>query len=51
MEHMKGASLGYDASSLTNIRLGWKSHPRTNTIAYWAHSCVTKKIRGCEKSP
>jgi hypothetical protein len=23
---------------LGNIRLGWKSLPGTNTIAYWAHS-------------
>jgi hypothetical protein len=29
--------------SLSNIRLGWKSLPRTNSPAYWAHSEVKKK--------
>ncbi len=26
------------------IRLGWKGMARTNTLAYWAHSNVTKKV-------
>ncbi len=28
----------------TNVRQGWKSLPGTNTLAYWFHSQVTKKI-------
>jgi hypothetical protein len=29
----------------SNIRIGWKSLPGTNTLAYLAHSSVTKKIK------
>jgi hypothetical protein len=29
---------------LTNIRLSWKGLPLTNTLAYFAHSQLTKKI-------
>jgi len=32
----------------TNNRLGWKCLPGTKTIAYWARSWVTKKIK-CRK--
>jgi hypothetical protein len=38
VEHMKGASLGLEPALFTNITLGWKSLPRTNTLAYWANS-------------
>jgi hypothetical protein len=30
------------------ITLGWKSLTVTNTLAYWAHSCVTNKIKCSE---
>ncbi len=30
------------------IRLGWKGLPRTNNLAYWALSYVTKKMKCCE---
>jgi hypothetical protein len=34
VEHLKGASLGTALSFLSNIRLGWKSLPGTNSLAY-----------------
>jgi hypothetical protein len=30
------------------IALDWKGLPRTNTLAYWAHLKVTKKMKCCE---
>jgi hypothetical protein len=36
VEHLKGASNGYDLAIPRNIRLGWKGLPGTNnTIAYY----------------
>ncbi len=35
VEHLKGVSLVYAAVLLTNIRIGWKGPPRTNTLAYY----------------
>jgi hypothetical protein len=35
MEHLKGGSLGEAAALLTNIRLGWKALPETNSLAYY----------------
>jgi len=35
VEHLKGVSLVYAAVLLTNNRLGWKSLPSTNTLAYY----------------
>jgi len=32
----------------TNIRLGCIGLPGTNTLAYWTHSCVSKKIESFE---
>ncbi len=34
MEHLKGALLGQTPALPTNIRLGWKYLPATNTLAY-----------------
>ena len=28
--------------------LGWKALPGTNTLAYWAHLQVTKKLKCCD---
>jgi hypothetical protein len=39
--HLKGASLGQAPALLTNIRLGWKGLPGTNTLAYYEHSQLT----------
>ncbi len=38
----------FRCSAVTNIRLGWKSLPGTNPIAYWAHLNITNKIKSCE---
>jgi hypothetical protein len=35
VEHLKGASLGYAPALPANIRLGWKSLPGTNALAYY----------------
>ncbi len=32
---------------LTDIRRGQKGQPEINSLAYWAHSQITKKIKGC----
>ncbi len=32
------------------ITLGWKGMSKTNTLAYWAHSKVTKKMKSSELS-
>ncbi len=34
VEHLKGASLGQAPALTTNITLGWKGLPGTNTLAY-----------------
>ncbi len=34
-----------------NIILGWKRLSGSNTLAYWAHSKVTKIIKCCEYGP
>ncbi len=34
VEHLREALLGQTQVSSTNIRLGWKSLPRTNALAY-----------------
>ncbi len=33
------------------IALEWKGLSGINTRAYWAHSKVTKKMKGCEYRP
>ncbi len=33
------------------IILSWKGVPGTNTLAYWAHLKVKKKIKCCEIGP
>ncbi len=38
---MKAAPLGL--ALLSNIRLGWKGLPKTNTLTSLVSSCVTKK--------
>jgi hypothetical protein len=35
-------------STLSNITIGWKTLPGTNTLAYWSHSKVTKKMKSSE---
>ncbi len=44
-------SLGRTVPSLANIRPGWKGLPGTNTLAYFARSKVTKKIKCCKICP
>jgi len=34
-EHLEGGSLGYALALPTNIRLGGKSLPKTNALAYY----------------
>jgi hypothetical protein len=41
LEHLKGASLGYAPALPTNIRLGWRSLPGTNTLAYYEDPQIT----------
>jgi hypothetical protein len=36
-------TLGYALALLANIRLGWKSLPRTNTPSYYKNSKITDK--------
>ncbi len=38
---VKHFTLGYAPALLTNIRLGWKSLPGTNTLAYYENSKIT----------
>jgi hypothetical protein len=35
VEHLESASLRYAPAQPTNIRLGWKGLPGTNTLAYY----------------
>ncbi len=35
----------------TNIRVGWKRLLGSNTLAYWSHSWVMKKINVYDYSP
>ncbi len=35
VENLKGVSLLYELALPTNIRLGWKVLPGTNTLAYY----------------
>ncbi len=37
LEHLKGASLWYSLALQASIRLGWKSLPWKNTLAYYEH--------------
>ncbi len=42
MKSLSGASLyGRPLASLTNIRLGWKGLPETNTLAYCENPLIT----------
>jgi hypothetical protein len=34
-EHLNGASLRQALTLLTNVRIGWKGLPDTNTLAYY----------------
>jgi len=34
-----------------NIIIDWKSLPVANTLAYWDHLKVAKKIKCCENGP
>jgi hypothetical protein len=49
VKHLSGAQLlGRLLGLPTNIRLGWKSLPGTNTLAYYIHGQITvvKKAQG-----
>ncbi len=37
VEHILGTSPRQPLAMLTNIRLGWKGQPGTNTLAYYKH--------------
>jgi len=37
VEHLKWASLGQALDLPAHIRLGWKSSPGTNTLAYYGN--------------
>ncbi len=39
--HQRCTSLGQSLALLTNIRLGWKGLPGTNSRAYYKHSSIT----------
>ncbi len=42
MKHLSGASLyGRFLALPTNIRLGWKVHPGTKTLAHYENSLIT----------
>ncbi len=41
MEHRKDASLGYAPALPTNISLGWKGLPGTNTLANYENPQIT----------
>jgi hypothetical protein len=49
VEHLKGSSIGNkDRDKVllalsTNIRLGWKGVPGTNTLAYYENQLITDK--------
>jgi hypothetical protein len=38
MYHLKGSSIGQVPALQTDIRLGWKGLPWTNTLAYYENS-------------
>jgi len=38
VEHLKGSSIGLAPALPTNLRLGWKFLPGTNTLAYYENS-------------
>jgi hypothetical protein len=38
VEHLKGPLRGYVPTLQTDIRLGWKGLPWTNTLAYYKNS-------------
>jgi hypothetical protein len=40
VERLKGSSIGQTPALPTNIRLGWKILPRTNTLAYYDNSLI-----------
>ena len=42
MEHLKVSPLRKGLVLLSNIRLGWKGLPGTNTLAYYK---ITRKLR------
>jgi hypothetical protein len=44
VEHLKGASLSQAPAFPTNIGLGWKSLPGTNTVAYYKNPQITAVI-------
>ncbi len=42
MKHLSGsAEKGWLLASPTNIRLGWKNLPETNTLAYYENLSIT----------
>jgi hypothetical protein len=51
VEHQRGTSLELALALLADIKLGVKGLPGTNTLTYWAHSEVIKKIKCSECGP
>jgi hypothetical protein len=52
MKHLSGAPLqGRLLASLTNIRLGWKGMPGTNTLAYYKKSVNYSREKFIEQAP
>jgi hypothetical protein len=45
---MQCSTLWLALTLLSNITIGWKTLPGTNTLAYWFHSKVTKKMKSSE---
>ena len=41
MEHLKCRPIGLTLALSSNIRLGWKALPGTNTLAYYENSQIT----------
>ncbi len=41
-------NLGIGSKSECYITLSWKDMPDSNTLAYWAHVLITKKMKCCE---
>ncbi len=41
MGHLKDALVGYALALPSNIKLGWKGLPETNTLAYYENPQIT----------
>jgi hypothetical protein len=41
VEHLKDTSLSQVLASVTDIRIGWRGLPGTNTVAYYENTSIT----------